>query len=114
MIDMISELLNAIIDTLPLLQYPAAVLTITGLYFIGSRDANKRANGFGFGIFGLFLWLMYELWGNFPINWFVVITIVALFTVLFRGIWNNIDAIDPDLYNYMLKNGLLMNQKKKI
>lgn len=107
-------LLNAFINIFPLVQYPAVALIVVSYYFIGSRDANKRANGFGFGIFGLFLWLMYELWGNFPINWFVVITIVALFTLLFRGIWNNIDAIDPDLYNYMLKNGLLVNQKKKI
>jgi predicted branched-subunit amino acid permease len=107
-------LLNAIIDTLPLLQHLAAVLTITGLYFIGSRDANKRANGFGFGIFGLFLWLMYELWSNSPIGWFVIITIITLFVVLFRGIWNNIDTIDPDLYDYMVKNGLLIKQKKKI
>jgi hypothetical protein len=101
-------LLDAFINIFPLLQYVAAVFTIAGYYFIGSCDANKRANGFKLGLFGNILWIIFAILGNFPIIWIIVITNAALFIGSLRGIWNNIDSIDPDLYYYMIKNKLLM------
>jgi len=106
-------LLDAIISILPLIQCLIFVFTITGYYFIGSRDAKKRAIGFELGVFGSIMWVIYAIVGDFSIIWVVAVTNIMIFAISLRGIWNNVDTIDPDLYHYMIKNGLLVNQNEK-
>lgn len=106
-------LLDAIITNLSLIQYIAAAFTITGYYLIGSRDAKKRAHGFEMGVVGNIFWIIYAIWGVSVIGWGMVIASSVMFFEGLRGVWNNIDAIDPDLYHYMMKNKLLGKQEPK-
>ena len=103
-------LLDVIIANLSLIQYIAAALTITGYYFIGSRDAKKRARGFELGVVGNALWIVYAIYGAPIAIWGIVISSLVMFFEGLRGVWNNIDAIDPELYDYMMKRGLLWKE----
>ena len=106
-------LLDVFITNLSLIQYIAAALTIAGYYFIGSRDAKKRARGFELGVFGNALWIVYAVCGAPIAIWGIVISSLVMFFEGLRGVWNNIDAIDPDLYHYMAQQGLLWREKQK-
>jgi hypothetical protein len=106
-------LLDVVIVNLSIIQYIAAALTITGYYFIGSRDAYKRARGFELGVIGNVLWIIYAIYGAPIAIWGIVISSLVMFFEGLRGVWNNIDAIDPDLYHYMVKNKLLGKQEPK-
>jgi hypothetical protein len=106
-------LLDVVIANLSLIQYIAAAFTITGYYFIGSRDAKKRARGFEMGVVGNALWIVYAIYGAPIAIWGVVISSLVMFFEGLRGVWNNIDAIDPDLYHYMMQQGLLWREKQK-
>ena len=104
-------LLDVVFANLSFIQYIAAALTIVGYYFIGSRDAKKRANGFELGVIGNVLWIIYAICGAPIAIWGIAISSSIMFFEGLRGVWNNIDAIDPDLYHYMVKNKLLGNKK---
>lgn len=102
-------LLDVITTNLSLIQYVAAAFTIAGYYLIGSRDAKKRVRGFEMGVIGNVFWIIYAIWGVSIVGWGMVIASSVMFFEGLRGVWNNIDVIDPDLYHYMLKNKLIMS-----
>ena len=106
-------LLDVVFANLPFVQYIAAAFTIAGYYFIGSRDAKKRARGFELGVIGNVFWIVYAICGAPIAVWGIVISSSVMFFEGLRGVWNNIDVIDPELYDYMAKQGLLWREKPK-
>lgn len=76
-----------IIDLIPLLQYPATILTCGGYYFVGSRDHTTRKAGFLVGLVGNAVWIAYALVPTVQIGLIITNVFIALFGI--RGYINN-------------------------
>jgi small basic protein len=97
-------MIDAIMNFLPLVQYPAAVFTIVGYYFVGSTHAATRKTGFILGVTSNIIWVVY---GLLPIQLGIVITNVAIFVMGMRGYLNNSYNIDEKMLKYMENIGLI-------
>lgn len=106
-------LVDVIINLLPMILYTAVTFSIAGYYYVGSRNAEMRALGFKMCVFANIMWIVYAMFIRSKIELLVVITFFALFLLSLRGTWNNTDVIDPELHDYMIKNGLLVRQEDK-
>jgi hypothetical protein len=101
---------ESITTLIPWIQYPAAVCTIGGYYFVGSTHAKIRQYGFAVALFGNLIWIVY---GALPMQIGIVVTNVCIFLLAVRGYLNNAYGIDTKLLKHMREIGLIDNNENE-
>ena len=86
---------ESISSILPLIQYPAAALTIVGYWCVGDKLEIIRKTGFVMGLFGNIVWILY---GLFPVQYGLIATNVVIFALGIRGYTNNTGSVNENLH----------------
>jgi small basic protein len=102
---------EAITTGLPMIQYPAAVLTCAGYYFVGSTTPFIRKYGFTLGIIGNIIWMIYAL---APVQLGIIITNAFVFAFGVRGYVNNSYIVDLNLLEYMRKHKFILKKRENL
>jgi hypothetical protein len=80
------EIFELIPAVLPLIQYPAALLTCSAYYFIGDTRPSIRKIGFTVGVIANISWIIYSI---SPVQWGLVGTNLFILGFGVRGYLNN-------------------------